>query len=86
MIVKGKRTEVQYTDVEINIVEVLNKLWTDSFPSKAAYFREGVWYQEIGFDYHKREEHYGPMREANEEEMELYDAFQKVIEYVKESE
>lgn len=83
MIVKGKRTEVSHVDVEINIYDILVNIRDKSTPSGAEYLSEGKWYKEDYFDYHKRETSYCVMREATEEELELYNAFMLVLKHVR---
>lgn len=83
MIVKGKRTEVSHVDVEIDIYDVLSKIREKYIPSGAEYLSEGKWYKEDFFDYHKRESVYCVMREATEDELEIFNAFSVVLKHVK---
>lgn len=83
MLVKGKRTEVSHVDVEIDIFDVLVNIRDKSKPSGAEFLRDGKWYKEEFFDYHKRESVYYVMREATNEELELYNAFSVVLDYVR---
>lgn len=83
MIVKGKRTEVSHVDVEIDISDIISKIRDRCIPSGAEYLSEGKWYKEDFFDYHKRESVYCVMREATEEELELYNAFSVVLKHVR---
>jgi len=83
MIVKGKKTEVRHFDVEIDVVDILMKMLKNSNPIGAEYLRDGVWYKEDGFDFHKREELYCEMREATPQEIEIHNAFTTIINYTK---
>jgi hypothetical protein len=84
MIVKGKRTEVSHVDVEIDIFAILENIRDMCIiPHGAEYLSEGKWYKEDFFDYHKRESVYCVMREATEEELELFNAFSVVLKHVR---
>jgi len=83
MKVKGKRTEVSYVDVEIDVIDIFMKMWKDCTPVGAEYLKDGVWYKQGSFDYHKREELYCEMREATPQEIEIHNAFTTIINYTK---
>ena len=60
MIVKGQHKEVKYTNVDIEVSprQVLYDIYWPLLkdkPNKASYIRDGYWYVEDYFDYHKRE-------------------------------
>ena len=80
MIIRGQHKEVKYTDVaiEVNTRQVLYDIfWSllEDKPDKASYIRDGYWYVEDYFDYHKREGVEKRDRAITHEEQQIYDAY-----------
>ena len=80
MIVKGQHKEVSYTDVaiEVNTRQVLYDIYWSLLkdkPNKASYIRDGYWYVEDYFDYHKRENVQEKDRVITQEEQKIYEAY-----------
>lgn len=85
MIVKGRRTVVDQVDVEVNVREVLSKLYDMASPAGLDYIGDdGFWYKQTGFDYHKREELYGKDRAATEQELEMQRAYRTFTNFIRE--
>ena len=80
MIIRGQHREVNYTDVtiEVNPRQVLYDIYWSLLkdkPDKASYIRDGYWYVEDYFDYHKREDVEKKDRAITDEEQKIYDAY-----------
>ena len=80
MIVKGQHKEVNYTDVAIEVSprQVLYDIYWSLLkdkPNKASYIRDGYWYVEDYFDYHKRENVEKKDRAITHEEQKIYKAY-----------
>lgn len=86
MKVKGKRTSVEYHDVEIDPETVLDLIYKQALPDGMDHIRinTGHWYRESGFDYHKREELYTKCHPASKEELEFFKALELVRKKVRE--
>ena len=79
MIVKGTKKEVKIdiADVEVSKEEIFQKIWEGCLlerPAKARFIRDGYWYVEYFFDYHKREEVDTKDRQATKEEIDIDNA------------
>lgn len=67
MIVKGRRTVVDYINVEVDAREVLMSIYERSLPSGLSHLSDdGFWYKVCSRDYHKNEELYEKDRAATE--------------------
>ena len=80
MIVKGQHKEVKDTDVAIEVSPrqaLYDIYWTllKDKPNKASYIRDGYWYVEDYFDYHKREDVEKKDRAITHEEQKIYEAY-----------
>ena len=80
MIVKGQHKELKYTNVAIEISpkQVLYDIYWSLLkdkPNKASYIRDGYWYVEDYFDYHKRENVEKKDRAITHEEQKIYEAY-----------
>ena len=80
MIVKGQHKELKYTNVAIEVSpkQVLYDIYWSLLkdkPNKASYIRDGYWYVEYYFDYHKRENVEKKDRAITHEEQEIYEAY-----------
>lgn len=80
MIIRGQHKEVSYTDVAIEVstrqvlYDIFWSLLKDK-PDKASYIRDGYWYVEYYFDYHKRENVEKKDRAITDEEQQICDAY-----------
>ena len=80
MIIRGQHKEVKYTDVAIEVnprlvlYDIYWSLLKDK-PDKASYIRDGYWYVEYYFDYHKRENVEKKDRAITDEEQQICDAY-----------
>ena len=80
MIVKGQYKELKYTNVAIKISpkQVLYDIYWSLLkdkPNKASYIRDGYWYVEDYFDYHKRENVEEKDRAVTDAEQKIYEAY-----------
>ena len=80
MIIRGQHKEVKYTDVAIEVSprQVLYDIYWPLLkdkPNKASYIRDGYWYVEDYFDYHKREGVEKKDRAITDEEQKIYEAY-----------
>ena len=80
MIIKGQHKEVKYTNVAIEVSprQVLYDIYWSLLkdkPNKAYYIRDGYWYVEDCFDYHKREKVEEKDRAITHEEQKIYEAY-----------
>ena len=80
MIIRGQHKEVKCTDVAIEVnprlvlYDIYWSLLKDK-PDKASYIRDGYWYVEDYFDYHKREDVGKKDRAITHEEQQICDAY-----------
>lgn len=86
MRVKAKKQSIEYFDVEIDPLVVLEKIYNNTIPKGLSHIDDNYWYKEIGFDYHKREELYQKDRLATEEELELLKAYRTLRKMIVEKE
>ena len=80
MMIKGKKTEVSYVDVEINPMEVFLQVYDASLPSGADHLdpRTNAW---MKYDYthpHNGDDYYKPLRQATDEEVYTEACFREV--------
>jgi hypothetical protein len=82
----GKRVTTDNIEVSIDTREVLNNIYTHSVPQGLAFLsKDGFWYKETGYDYHRRDEIYEQARQATDEELEFLKAYKLLRKYVKEN-
>lgn len=76
MLVKGKRTVVDYINVEIDPRDVIASIYDQERPAGLSHLSEdGYWYKVCGHDYHKNDELYEKDRPATPQELELQKAY-----------
>lgn len=80
MIVKGQHKEVKYinVDIEVSPRQVLYDIYWPLLkdkPNNASYIRDGYWYVEKYFDYHKRENVDKKDRAITHEEQKIHEAY-----------
>ena len=80
MIIRGQHKEVKYNNVAIEVSprQVLYDIYWSLLkdkPNKASYIRDGYWYVEDYFDYHKQEDVEKKDRAITHEEQKIYKAY-----------
>lgn len=84
MKVQGRRTNVEYLEVEVDLRELLTSIYKRSLPSGLSHIGEdGCWYKVDGHDYHKNEKLYARAREATPDELELEKAYYVLMKFVR---
>lgn len=84
MNIEGRKTTVERIDVEIDPLDFLKRLQSKIIPPELSYIgKDGHWYREDGYDYHKGLLDYEQDRLATQEEIKLDLAFRVLLEYIK---
>ncbi len=79
-----RRTVSETIDnVDVDVSSVLYNIYESSIPVGLDYLaKDGYWYKQKGYDYHKREETYTKDRAASDAEIQLKVAYDTLVAYV----
>ena len=79
-----RRTVSETIDnVDVDVSSVLYNIYKSSIPVGLDYLaKDGYWYKQLGYDYHKREEIYTKDRAATDTEKQLKLAYDTLVAYV----